>query len=332
MSDAYKIIHNFMAFIASPDLKNKVWTWLLDPSGKQRKEEALLQIWDEYRPEADAGTRHSLRKFQKRAGLSSARPAYLHRWAHIAAILLIPLMSIITAYIYVEHHTQEVRFVECIVPKGEKKPITLPDGSIITLNSGSVFLYPTQFAGDTRSVYLSGEGHFAVAPNKKLPFVVATNHLDICVLGTQFNLQAYPFDRRTITTLESGSVAVRKKNQPNSFITLEPNQQLDYENRSGRFNKTDIDASVYSGWTKGEMNFISQSLREILRTLERSYAVSIQLSSDLMESNRINSDLYTIKFKRRDDIFHVLDIVTKTVGGITYKVEKDESISICPLK
>ena len=43
MSDAYKIIHNFMAFIASPDLKNKVWTWLLDPSGKQRKEEALLQ-------------------------------------------------------------------------------------------------------------------------------------------------------------------------------------------------------------------------------------------------------------------------------------------------
>lgn len=45
MSDANKIIHNFMAFIASPDLKNKVWTWLLDPSGKQRKEEALLQIW-----------------------------------------------------------------------------------------------------------------------------------------------------------------------------------------------------------------------------------------------------------------------------------------------
>lgn len=255
MSDAYKIIHNFMAFIASPDLKNKVWTWLLDPSGKQRKEEALLQIWDEYRPEADAGTRHSLRKFQKRAGLSSARPAYLHRWAHIAAILLIPLISIITAYIYVEHHTQEVRFVECIVPKGEQKQITLPDGSIITLNSGSIFLYPTQFTGDTRSVYLSGEGHFAVAPNKKLPFVVATNHLDICVLGTQFNLQAYPFDRRTITTLESGSVAVRKKNQPNNFITLEPNQQLDYENRSGRFNKTDIDASVYSGWTKGEMNF-----------------------------------------------------------------------------
>lgn len=42
--------------------------------------------------------------------------------------------------------------------------------------------------------------------------------------------------------------------------------------------------------------------------------------------------LNTIKFKRRDDIFHVLDIVTKTVGGITYKVEKDESISICPLK
>ena len=77
MSDAYKIIHNFMAFIASPDLKNKVWTWLLDPSGKQRKEEALLQIWDEYRPEADAGTRHSL-SFKKEQGfLLPGRPIYI---------------------------------------------------------------------------------------------------------------------------------------------------------------------------------------------------------------------------------------------------------------
>lgn len=321
-----------MAFTASPELKNKVWTWLIDPSGRERKDKALHQMWDGYRSEADADTWHSLRKFQKRAGFSSGRPAYLYRWAYIAVFLFIPLISIVIAYMYVEHHTQEIRFVECIVPKGEQKQVTLPDGSIITLNSGSIFLYPTHFTGDTRSVYLSGEGHFAVVPDKKLPFVVATDHLDICVLGTQFNLQAYPFDKRTITTLESGSVAVRNKNQPDSFITLEPNQQLDYENKSGKFNKIDIDASVYSGWIRGEMNFISQSLREILRTLERSYAVSIHLSSDLTESNRINSDLYTIKFKHRDDIFHVLDIVTKTVGGITYKVEKDESISICPIK
>ena len=78
MSDAYKIIHNFMAFIASPDLKNKSVDMAFDPSGKQRKEEALLQIWDEYRPEADAGTRHSLRKFQKERGfLLPGRPIYI---------------------------------------------------------------------------------------------------------------------------------------------------------------------------------------------------------------------------------------------------------------
>lgn len=78
MSDAYKIIHNFMAFIASPDLKNKVWTWLLDPSGKQRKEEALLQIWDEYRPEAMPVPGILYVSFKKEQGfLLPGRPIYI---------------------------------------------------------------------------------------------------------------------------------------------------------------------------------------------------------------------------------------------------------------
>lgn len=156
----------------------------------------------------------------KKAGFPLCKPSNLYRWARIAAFLLIPLVSIATAYVYVRLHTHDVRFVECIVPKGDQKEVTLPDGSVITLNSGSVFLYPTHFTGDTRSVYLSGEGHFKVAPDKKLPFVVETNHLDVCVLGTQFNVQAYPLDKRTITTLETGSVAVRKKNQTDCFVTL----------------------------------------------------------------------------------------------------------------
>ena len=67
-----------MAFIASPDLKIKCGHGFLILTGKQRKEEALLQIWDEYRPEADAGTRHSLRKFQKEQGfLLPGRPIYI---------------------------------------------------------------------------------------------------------------------------------------------------------------------------------------------------------------------------------------------------------------
>ena len=120
MSDAYKIIRNFMAFTASPDLKSKVWTWLLDSSGKERKEKALHQIWDDYHPAADACTRHSLRKFQKKAGFPLCKPSNLYRWARIAAFLLIPLVSIATAYVYVRLHTHDVRFVACIGPKGDQ--------------------------------------------------------------------------------------------------------------------------------------------------------------------------------------------------------------------
>ena len=103
-------------------------------------------------------------------------------------------------------------------------------------------------------------------------------------------------------------------------ITLTPNEQLEYDNPSGEFNKKIIDASVYSGWTRGELNFAAMTLSDIFITIERIYDIHI-----IVPPHLATTDVYTIKFKQKAPIKEIMNIVTKTIGNIDYKVE-DENI------
>lgn len=204
-------------------------------------------------------------------------------------------------------------------PEANKKQVTLPDGTTAYLNSGTLLVYPQKFTGDIRSVYLIGEANFDVKKDKQHPFIVKTNHLKVKVLGTKFNVHAYAEDEKTTTTLESGSVVVQKANNED-IITLTPNEQLEYDNPSGEFNKKIIDASVYSGWTRGELNFAAMTLSDIFITIERIYDIHI-----IVPPHLATTDVYTIKFKQKAPIKEIMNIVTKTIGNIDYKVE-DENI------
>ena len=324
MSNASKIIRLFTSSIFTPALKEKVWKWILSPAHQQEKEESMREIWDESKWEANESTQRSYAKFRERTAVKGNKNLFFtQRLMRIAALFLLPLLTGAAVYFYMEaRRPLPIEFLECVVPEGECKEITLPDGSEIQLNAGTVLIYPSRFASDTRSVYLAGEGRFKIVKNKKHPFIVKTNHLNVQVLGTTFNLKAYPADKKTKATLETGSVAIRQAGGKN-VATLLPNEQLEYNNQNGTFNKKSADAAIYSGWTKGELNFVLQSLKEIMITLERSYGITILISPDL-----VSSDLYTIKFKQRENINEVMNIVTKTIGSITYQMVDEATISI----
>lgn len=245
MSNAHKIIKNFTSDKFSPELKEKLWKWLVDSSEQAEKEEALMELWEDQNFKADAGTERSYQNFRRkiapRQRKATARYT-LRRWAQVAAVLLIPLLSIVASYLYIQSNEEHTELVEYYVPRGEQKQITLPDGTTAYLNSGTLLVYPQKFTGDIRSVYLIGEANFDVKKDKQHPFIVKTNHLKVKVLGTKFNVHAYAEDEKTTTTLESGSVVVQKANNED-IITLTPNEQLEYDNPSGEFNKKIIDAS-----------------------------------------------------------------------------------------
>lgn len=322
MSNAHKIIKNFTSDKFSPKLKEKLWKWLVDSNGQVEKEEALIELWERQDFIADASTERSYQNFRKKITPWQQKTTVsytLRRWTQVAAILLMPLLSILVSYLYIQSNEEHIELVEYYVPKGEQKQITLPDGTTAYLNSGTFLIYPQKFTGNTRSVYLTGEANFDVKKDKQHPFIVKTNHLKVKVLGTKFNVHAYAEDEKTITTLESGSVVVQKSNSED-IITLTPNEQLEYDNPSGEFNKKIIDASVYSGWTRGELNFAAMTLNDIFRTIERIYNIHI-----IVPPHLATTDVYTIKFKQKAPIKDIMNIVTKTIGNIDYKVE-DENI------
>ena len=323
MSKAYKILHNLVNHTFDPELRSKVWEWIVNPSNQKEKEEALLSLWNEYPQKADMSTYHSLKETRRKIK-HNRQQKQLNKitksLARAAAILFIPLLSVVGSYLY------EIELVQCFVPDGEKKEFILPDGSKANVNSGSILIYPKKFKGDTRSIYLSGEANFSVEKDKKRPFIVKTNHIKVQALGTKFNVQAYTESDKIITTLENGSVKVDKTTEDENSFILSPNEQLEYNYRTGAFEKRTINAANYCGWTKGELNFMNQPLKEILATLQREYAVQFVINSRLF-----TPDLYTIKFSQHESIDNIMNILTLTVGGLKYDIE-DNIITIQPLK
>ena len=120
-----------------------------------------------------------------------------------------------------------VKSIENKVARGSKKIIVLPDGTQVWLNAGSKLSYDSSLYNQKkRIVSLSGEAFFDVAKNKEKPFIVQTNKISIKVLGTAFNVKAYPDDKFTETTLLRGSIELTVKNRPYQKIMLKPNEKL----------------------------------------------------------------------------------------------------------
>ena len=137
-----------------------------------------------------------------------------------------------SAYLYketltIKNELSNVTFIQYYVSNGKREQVTLPDRSKVWLNSGSLLIYPSAFIGNEREVYLAGEGYFSVTKDKECPFIVKTNSVSVSVLGTEFNINAYPNIDKVVTTLEEGSIRMSLNRFDSSYL-LEPDDQIVY--------------------------------------------------------------------------------------------------------
>ncbi|MHA4809396.1 FecR family protein [Flavitalea flava] len=109
---------------------------------------------------------------------------------------------------------------------GERKSFQLPDGTKVMLNAGSTIQVAKNFNISTREIILSGEAFFDVTHAPQKPFIIHTLSMDVRVLGTVFNIKAYPSDKQTETSLLKGSVEVIVKADPGRSIILHPNEKI----------------------------------------------------------------------------------------------------------
>jgi ferric-dicitrate binding protein FerR (iron transport regulator) len=155
--------------------------------------------------------------------------------------------------------------------------MTLSDGTKVWLNAASSITYPTAFFGKERSVTITGEAYFEVAKDPVRPFRVKTNDLDIAVLGTSFNINAYPDEPASKTTLVEGSVRVSRGNVSQ---LLRPGQQARV--KDGHVSLIpDADLEQVLAWKNGLVKLTGASIQDVMRQVSRWYDVDIQYEGNL---------------------------------------------------
>ena len=230
-------------------------------------ESEMDRVWNEAQDLLD-----KTRKRERRISLST----FIKYAASIAIIVSIGF----GAKLYLNHsakqHTSasDHLLTEISVNHGEHKQVTLPDGTVVHLNAGTVMRYPTEFTSDIRLVEMEGEAFFNVMRDEGKPFIVRTRQADVKVLGTSFNVKAYQEDELMAVSVRTGKVEV---DMPESVMRLLPNEQIIVNNTNGEILKKNEDAQKVTAWLQGGLYFNRTPISSVIHDLERMYNQAIVL-------------------------------------------------------
>ena len=190
-----------------------------------------------------------------------------------------------------------------LIPRGGEFHMELADGTQVWLNSESKLTYPARFMGGTREVAMEGEVCFQVAKNEAQPFIVRTGGIAVKVLGTVFNVDAYPDNGRIATTLVEGKVEIQAGDEKQ---TLLPDQQAVLEKGKGIEVKK-VYAEDYISWIGGVFHFTEASLEEIMQKLSRWYNFEFFFANaDVKDAH------FTLNIRRYENVSDILSKIEKT--------------------
>nr|WP_255487017.1 FecR family protein [Mucilaginibacter sp. SP1R1] len=245
------------------------------------------------------------------------RNLFHHGWLYAAAVILVSFGIVLFRYYQTaDQENATITYSTIAAPKGTKKQLTLPDGTFISLNSGSSIRIASNFGVKTREISLSGEAFFTVKHNAAKPFAIHSGKLLITDLGTEFDVKAYPEDRQIRVAVESGKVKVEKNNtnsKPEMFAeAITHNQQLVYNEQSNRHELSQVQTSNLIAWQQNKLCFDNASIDEIAHTLDRWYNVTVKL-----ESNKACRH-YTVSFNN-EPLDHVLNVLSQ-LTGLSYQI------------
>jgi len=212
----------------------------------------------------------------------------------------------------------EIVWNEKTTHPGEKMIVSFIDGSKVTINAESTLRFPQEFGKENREVYLTGEAFFEIAPDSARPFIVYSDKLSTKVLGTAFNVSAFPGDPCITVSLLEGKVQVAGEAMGNDHrtILLQPLQQLVYEKTEKTITVDAFDQEKVIGWKDNSLKFEKETLGTILTALERAYGVNIELSDTTHRSRR-----YSANFNKTS-LITIAEVLKKLTGLRYRKVEE----------
>ena len=307
------ILDRFLVGNYSEEDLEKVRSWFQDQEYEKDLDQYIFNNWkkfEEKKNDKDFGFLFDAIQDNIKAKKKTKVRYLINSYRNIAAILLIPIL-IISSYFLIQSTNQTgSAWAEIYSPPGSRTQFILPDGTTGWLNSQSSIKYPINF--NKRKVKISGEAYFSVTKNKD-KFVVETPAFDITVLGTKFNVTAYPEDNFTQIVLEEGKVKVDGKQ--NMFTeSLFPDEQFIIYKNQKTGTKSNVDSELYSVWTEGKLVFQNKPLSEVLQKMEHWYNVKF-----IIENEEIKNYIYKATFKD-ENLDEILKLLTYT-APISYKTK-----------
>lgn len=243
----------------------------------------------------------------------------IDQWLKVAAILVICFISAIlinrfAALDQVEPAPVVAEWKTVENPKGIKSKITLPDGTMVMLNSASELKYPQFFSDSQRVVELKGEAFFEVVRDEHRPFIIQTEKMTTEVLGTSFNIKAYADSENQYIAVVSGMVKV--SNALGDAEILSPNE-MGLINKDNNINKTPFDLKQVTGWKDGIISFKRASFTDIQEQLSLWYGV------DFITSKGFKMDsVYTGEYIN-ETLKNVMDGIAYS-SGFKYKISDNK--------
>ena len=259
-------------------------------------------------------------RFRKRTGLDqSGKQSYKwYRTWSVAAVAIV-LLGLITVTAYWQGSRQiQSNFSDIVVeaPLGSKTKLTLPDGSTVWLNAGSKMIYSQGFGVSDRRLAFQGEGYFEVEKNDEMPFLVQTHDVNVIVVGTKFNFRNYPEDEEAVVELLEGKVALENQLKEESVRYLSPNEKMVLHKATGEMDITSTKVKEATLWTENILLFDEDLLPDIVRELERSYHVQIEIENEDLKQTRFYGQFNQLE----QNIYDVLDMLSET-GKLKYHEE-----------
>ncbi|MBN1598725.1 MAG: DUF4974 domain-containing protein [Bacteroidales bacterium] len=237
----------------------------------------------------------------------------------IAAAILIAFGSALLVYRYIHPVSSRsiADYYQFYTPNGAKSEISLPDGSVVWVNSGSTIKFPQNFSNTYREVYLEGEAYFDVKKDEKHPLVVRTSEVNIHVLGTAFNIKCYSEESTVETTLERGSIVLEFVEKSGERMKMETGQRVIYDKvKKNVVLDKSVKTRYFTAWKDGKLVFENETFENLSTRLERWYDIEITITDEELKDIRFTG---TFENETIEQGLQILELTTP----IDYAISKN---------
>ena len=303
---------------ASPEEKQEVNEWMSKNAANKETYLQLQKIWDNSKKLAANSTvdaDKAWERFQKRVGGQNQAPKILKpsrfSWMRIAASVILIAGVGILAYFMINNNGSK----EMVAQTGQNVLVdTLPDGSVITLNKRSAITYPSKFKGNSRTIALKGEAFFTVAPDKKKPFIISVNDVQVTVVGTSFNIKSE--NGNTEVVVETGIVRVTRAGKT---VELNAGEKIVMDANDSNTIKEKVTDKLYNYYRSKVFVCDDTPLWKLVQVINEAYDVNIIIGRKELRDGKLNTTF------NNESLDQILEVIRLSFDDITI-TKKDGQI------